>query len=453
MAENVNYDSYAGLVMPFSQDAEQSVLGSILIEPSCYERVLEYLKPESFYLPQNRKIFEAIGRLFTANTKIDFVTVLDELKKDSDYDEGEGRAYLATIAQLVPSVSNVEGYAKIVREKYYARLLIRTSKDIIDIAQTEQESSDVLLDTAEQRIYDIRQGRETTGLVHIKEVITNEVLERLSKLDSDDRNEFLGIPTGFVVIDRLTTGLNRSDLIILAARPGVGKTSLALNIATNVALKAKRPVAIFSFEMSREQLAQRILSTEAKIPAQKFKVGQLTTDEWARLAEAGSMFTNVPIYIDETMNISINQMKAKLRRIDDLGLVVVDYLQLMGSEHASANRVQQISEFTRNLKMLAKELNVPVLVLSQLARTGEQSGRKPILTDLRDSGSIEQDADIVMFIHREAMSTTDEEKKVELKNDAELIIAKNRHGSTGSIDLRWDGEYTRFTSKEVRYDD
>jgi replicative DNA helicase len=453
MAKNNSYDNYAGITMPFSQDAEQSVLGAILLDPSCFEKVLEYLKPESFYVPQNQKIFKAISSLFSRSQKIDFVTVLEELKKEDGYDEGDGRAYLTSLAELVPSISNVEEYAKIVREKYYARTLIKTSKDIIDIAQSQQESSETLIEIAEQKIYDIRQGKETAGLIHISDVIINEVNERLAKLNSDERDDYLGIPTGYAGIDKLTAGLNKSDLIILAARPGVGKTSFAFNVATNVATKAKKSVAIFSLEMSREQLVQRILSTEANIKSEKFRTGELDDDEWVRLAEASSALSKAPIYIDETMSNTINQMKAKLRRIPNLGLVVVDYLQLMGIENSQANRVQEISEITRKFKMLAKEMNVPIIMLSQLNRDLEKrSNQRPMLADLRDSGSIEQDADMVFFLYREAVSVNDEEKKTELKNDAELIVAKNRHGGQGTVQLFWDGEFTRFTSKEVRYD-
>lgn len=453
MAKNNSYDNYAGITMPFSQDAEQSVLGAILLDPSCFEKVLEYLKPESFYVPQNQKIFKAISSLFSRSQKIDFVTVLEELKKEDGYDEGDGRAYLTSLAELVPSISNVEEYAKIVREKYYARTLIKTSKDIIDIAQSQQESSETLIEIAEQKIYDIRQGKETAGLIHISDVIINEVNERLAKLNSDERDDYLGIPTGYAGIDKLTAGLNKSDLIILAARPGVGKTSFAINVATNVATKAKKSVAIFSLEMSREQLVQRILSTEANIKSEKFRTGELDDDEWVRLAEASSALSKAPIYIDETMSNTINQMKAKLRRIPNLGLVVVDYLQLMGIENSQANRVQEISEITRKFKMLAKEMNVPIIMLSQLNRDLEKrSNQRPMLADLRDSGSIEQDADMVFFLYREAVSVNDEEKKTELKNDAELIVAKNRHGGQGTVQLFWDGEFTRFTSKEVRYD-
>ena len=454
MADNFDY-GIGNLNMPFSNDAEQSVLGAILIEPSCLERVLPYVKPECFYIPQNKAVFEAMLRLFGNNQPIDLITVLEELSRDENYDQTGGRAYLTGLAELVPSISNVEEYAKIVREKYYARSLIAASRTIIDSAVSGQENADVILESAEQAIYNIRQGRDTTGLVHIGEIIVNDIYPRLQKLNSDDREQYLGLSTGMKAVDDIITGLNKSDLIILAARPGVGKTSFALNVASNVAVKSHAPVAIFSLEMSNEQLVQRMLSSTASLPSDRFRLGKLSDSEWIKLVEAGGVLSEAPIYIDDTSNISVNQMKAKLRRIKNLGLVIIDYLQLMSLGKPNVNSVQEITEITRNLKIMAKELNVPVIVLSQLRRISDQTGNehKPKLSDLRGSGSIEQDADIVLFLYREAENAQTEEDKLRLKNDAELIVGKNRHGAQGSIKLFWSGEYTRFESKEVRYDD
>ena len=450
--DNINYNFDDGYNLPFSLDAEQSVLGAVLLEPSCIPRALEMLRPEAFHLQQHRVIFSAVQRLFTVGGKIDFVTILEELRRDSDFDETSGRTYLTQLAQLVPSLANLEAYANIVREKYYIRSLILASKEIIGYASDGQEDATTLLDAAEQRIYQIRQGKETTGLKHIKDVIVNEAFDRISKLGSEDSAELLGVPSGIGSLDTVTTGLNKSDLILLAARPSVGKTSLALNMARNVAVNAKRTVAIFSLEMTGEQLVLRLLSSEAQIAGNKFRTGKLTPDEWGRLAGAGEVLSASEIYIDDTSNITVPQMKAKLRRLKDVGLVVIDYLQLMSSGKRNENRVQEVSEITRNLKIMAKELNVPVLTLSQLSRGVEsRQGHRPILSDLRDSGSIEQDADIVMFLHRPAMYES--ERTGDNENKAEILVAKNRHGEIRDVELNWEGQFTRFTAVEERYEE
>lgn len=443
----------SALSLPFSLDAEQSVLGAIILEPSCFDKVCEYVTPESFYLPQHQAIFRAVSSLSLSSTTIDFVTILEALKKDGAYEEAEGKSYLMQLADLVPSTANAEAYAAIVREKYYARSLILASRAIIDEAMEGQTDASTLLDSAEQKIYEIRQGKDITGLVHIRDVIVNETFERLSKLTSDEREKYLGLPTGLSGVDRLTTGLNKSDLILLAARPGVGKTSFALNIASHVAEASGKAVAVFSLEMTREQLVQRMLSSEARVDNNKFKTGDIGVEEMTRIAEAGDVLSKCPIYIDDTSNITVPQMKAKLRRVRNLGLVVIDYLQLMSTGRKDGNRVLEVSEITRNLKIMAKELDVPVITLSQLSRSSEQrTDHRPVLSDLRDSGSIEQDADIVMFLYREATYEKDMEKQLELQNKAECIVEKNRHGSRGTVPLHWEGQFTKFTTPEGRYE-
>ena len=320
-----------------------------------------------------------------------------------------------------------------------------------DASAGEGETS-LLLDSAEQRIYDIRRGKSDLGLQPLREVLL-ETFDRLDKLNSEDKDKYKGLPTGIKELDNTITGLNRSDLIVLAARPGVGKTSLALNIARHVAVTAKRRVAFFSLEMGREQLASRLLSTEALVEGTKLRSGDLSSTEWTRLIEAGDILRRADIYIDDTSTLTVLEMKGKLRRLDHVDLVVVDYLQLMNGTRKSDNRVNEISEITRNLKVLAKELNVPVIALSQLRRPTERTkDHRPGLSELRDSGSIEQDADIVIFLHREAYNATSEGGQVTEdmdQNAAEIIVAKNRHGETKPIPVHWQGEFMRYTSREV----
>lgn len=362
----------------------------------------------------------------------------------------DAKIYLTNLAQIVPSSTNVEAYAKIVREKYYVRRLITASRDIIDMAQESQVESDMLLDSAEQNIFDIRQGRSTSSFVHIKTAITQtyEVLQRLS---GADRDNYRGISTGFSSLDRVITGLNKSDLILIAARPGMGKTSFALNIAENVATKSNKTVAVFSLEMSSEQLAQRLLSSQASIEGKSLRTGELTGDDWVRIAMASQVLSKADIYLDDTPGITIGEMKAKLRRLKKVDLVIIDYLQLMSSGRRIENRVQEVSEITRNLKILAKEMNVPVITLSQLSRGPEsRAGHKPMLSDLRESGSIEQDADIVMLLYREDYYEREEAQE---HNIVECDVAKNRHGEVGTVKLGWDNRYTRFANLELSRDE
>ena len=435
-----------GQELPYNLEAEQSVLGAILIDPSCISSVLEYITPDCFYRPQNRQIFSTILRMFTAGQTIDFVTLLEAVKSDEIFDSDEdAKVYLVSLAQIVPTSTNVEAYAKLVAEKYYLRRLITASQEIIENSQSGHGDASNLLDYAEQKIFDIRQGRDSQGLQRIDEIII-ETYDRLQKLSGENKSEFMGVPSGFTGLDNITVGLNKSDLILLAARPAMGKTSFALNIAANVAVKSKKKVAIFSLEMTKEQLVSRMLSSEASISSMSLRTGDMTSEEWVRLAMTAQNLAKAKIYIDDTSGMTVAQMKAKLRRIKDLGLVVIDYLQLMSSGRRNDNRVVEISEITRNLKIMAKELDVPIITLSQLSRGPEaRTDHRPILADLRESGSIEQDSDIVLFLYRDAYYNRESEEQ----NVAECIVSKNRHGETGVVKLAWDGQYTRFGNLEL----
>lgn len=451
--ERLIYDIDGGR-LPYSVEAEQAVLGSVIIDPKCLTDIATSMKTEYFYIPQHREIYAAMASMYELSQTIDFVSLLEKLKTDGVYDEAGGKAYLTELVQRVPSSANVLTYVAIIRERYYARALMTAAQGIIKDINDNELDSGKLLDSAEQRIYEIRQGRDITGLTHIKSVIENETYDRLSKMnDPETRDDYVGIPCGIGELDRMITGLNKSDLIILGARPGMGKTSFALNIVRNVAVNTGKTICFFSLEMTRDQLAQRMLSSEAGIKSEKLRTGELDDDEWTRLAQAGESLSKANIYFDETSNITVPEMKAKLRRMNKVDLVVIDYLGLMHSPRNIDNRVQEISEITRNLKIMAKDLKVPIIACAQLSRGTEGKGKshRPALSDLRDSGSIEQDADIVLFLYRDAYydnEKSDDEDRSD-QSRAECIVAKNRHGEIGTVDLHWDGQYTRFTSVDV----
>lgn len=439
--------------MPFSLEAEQSVLGAILLEPSCLATVVDILpRADYFYAVNNRLIYGVMLEMFTLGLPVDFVTVLDRLKRNEDFDEDTGKVYLTQLAQIVPSIANVEIYAGIVRDKYDVRTLMQAAKNILDDVSRGESESSLLLDSAEQRIYDIRKGKSMQGLQPVREVLL-DTFDRLDRLNSADSDKYKGLPTGIRELDNMITGLNKSDLIVLAARPGVGKTSFGLNIARHVAITTGRRAAFFSLEMGKEQLASRLLAAEALVEGTKLRAGNLTEAEWARLIEGGDILSRANLYLDDKPDITVNEIKGKLRRLNDVELVIIDYLQLMNSPLKSENRVQEISQITRTLKVMAKELNIPVIALSQLRRPTERSkDHRPGLSELRDSGSIEQDADIVIFLHREAYNATSEGGGITEdmdQNAAEIIVAKNRHGETDVIPVHWQGEYMRFTSREV----
>ena len=445
---------FMGTSLPFSNEAEQSVLGAILNDPHSINMVMDKLRAEHFYIPQNRRLYEILTTLSAANQPIEFITILEKLRGDDLFDDTSAKSYITNIIQSVATSANITTHADIIRERFYVRSLIVSSKDIIDMASGGVTDANLLLDAAEQKIYEIRQGRDVTGLKQLGSVIEGETFVRLSKISNPEtRKEYIGIPTGFSELDKVITGLNRSDLIILGARPGMGKTAFALNIARNVAVQSGKTVCFFSLEMSRDQLAQRLLSSEAMIESGKLRTAELSNDEWLRLSQAGERLKDVNMYIDETSGITVPEMKAKLRRMKKVDLVIVDYLGLMQSAKRTENRVQEVSDITRNLKIMAKELQVPVICCAQLSRGTEVKGKshKPALSDLRESGSIEQDADIVLFMYRDNYyKSENDDPNVQIdEHKAECIVAKNRHGGLDSIDLYWDGQYTRFSSRDV----
>ncbi len=427
--------------LPFSLEAEQSVLGSILIDPECFNDIANIIKAEDFYLEKHQQIYLAMQTLFLQNRTIDVVTLIDVLVSRGIYDRQESVAYVKMIAETVPSAHNSRDYAGIVKNKSLLRTLINACEEITDDAYTGGDEVSRIIDSAEQKIFDIAQNKETKGFAHIRDVLV-ATYDNL-KLLNTNREEALGVPTGFADIDKVLVGLGKSDLVLIGARPGMGKTSFALNIATKVAQSTKKSVCIFSLEMSSEQLVSRVLSSEALIDSYKLRSGNLSDEDWVKLAEVASMLSETDIYIDDTTGITVTSMKAKLRRVENLGLVVIDYLQLMQSDRRIDNRVQEVAEISRNLKILAKELRVPVICCAQLSRGPEsRTDKRPMLSDLRDSGAIEQDADIVMFLFRDDYYDDDPEKQ----NVAEVIVAKNRHGSTDKIQVGWFGQYTKFST-------
>lgn len=450
-----------GLNMPWSEEAEQAVLGSILVDPACLSLATIYLSPKSFYRPQHQEIFATMVKLDAMGSKIDPLVVLNDLVSNEVFDNASGKNYLYDLAQMVPSTENVETYAKIVKDKYYIRTLISVCKDTLESAVSEEDTADALLDSAEQKIYDIRQGKQTNMPVKLNDIIVNEVYDKLQKLTGEDKDQYKGYTTGFKTLDDILTGLNKSDLIIVGARPAMGKTSFALNLARNVALLGKKKVVVFSLEMSNEQLAMRVLGTEARVSSHKMRMGQITSDEWKNLGYATSVLNKCELYFDDQSSITVPEMKAKIRRLKGVDCVIIDYLGLIHGSTKAENRVNEVSEITRNLKMMAKDLKIPVVCCAQLSRGTEARGKshKPQLADLRESGSIEQDADIVMFLYREEYYKGEKEDGSEPAPDekeaetVQVIVAKNRHGSTGTVDFVWDGEHTLFIPIDRVHDD
>ena len=421
--------------LPFSLEAEHSLLDAVSI-----------LHPSDFYLPQNAAIFEAVYELFSAGDVVDSVTISERLRQSGHYDPETTPQYLLYLAEFTPSSANTQRYARIVYEKAMLRALISASEQIAQNCMAEAGEFSLLMDQAEQMIYDLSHGRRINEMRPIAEVV-DEAYTRISELFNGNR-ELGGIPSGFSELDAKIGGLSRSDLILIAARPGIGKTSLALNIASHVALKEKKGVAIFSLEMSGEQLVSRMISSLALVDSSRLRTGDIRPDEWTRLAEAVSILGDSPMKIDDNAGITVQEIKAKLRREKDIGLVIIDYLQLMRSGSRSENRVQEVAEISRSLKIMARELDIPVVALSQLNRASEsRKDKKPMLSDLRESGSIEQDADIVIFLYRD-----EDNPDLEARNIVNCSVAKNRHGATGTIDFLWSGQYTRSTSLETRHE-
>ncbi len=429
---------------PYSAEAEQAVIGSILVAPQAFSSAISSLKADDFYVPENRKIYEVLTAMFTDGVTIDPITLLDRLKEADLYDDAGGRAYLFKVMEATPSAENLEEYAAIVAGKAKLRRLAAITGEANARALGESGSFAEQIESLEQQLFELRGDNTGRGLVSIESAI-NDSIRELRAL-AQQNGKLPGIPTGFRDLDYYITGLNRSDLVLLAARPGVGKTSVALNIARHAAENGDgKKVLIFNLEMSRIQLVQRLLSSEISVELGKLRTANMSKDEWARLVDGVMRLRRLPIYIDDTSNISVAEIKARARRERDVGLVVIDYLQLIRGGRRDGNRVLEVSEISRSLKIMAKELNIPVLCLSQLSRAPEQrkDDPKPKLSDLRDSGAIEQDADIVLFLYREP----------EKENECECIIAKNRHGQTKSVTFHWQGEFTRFTTRDRTHEE
>ena len=436
--------------LPHSLEAEQAVLGSMLIDSRCVAEVIGMVRPDDFFLQQNKDIYETIYTMFNYAETIDPVTVLEKLKQRGVGDD-KLASYLMQLMEITPTAANVMQYAGIVRDKALMRNLAVAAGDIRETVFEGVGTASEILEVAEKKIYNLRNGNSDDSLQHIGMVLVN-VFERLDELSQSD-SLIPGLSTGLRDLDKKINGLNKSDLLLIAARPGMGKTSIALNIALAVAKKTDKTVAFFSLEMSREQLAMRLLANESFVDNQKLVTGDLNEEEWTKLGIASSALSQTDIRVDDNPAISVAEMKAKCRRLDNLGLVLIDYLQLMtsagmGQTSNNANRVQVVSDISRALKIMAKELNVPVVCLSQLSRANEsRTDKRPMLSDLRESGAIEQDADEVIFIYRDDYYNPDTEEK----NVAEIIVAKNRHGETGTVKVQWLPQFTTFADREWKH--
>ena len=435
-----------GRIPPQNVEAEQSVLGSMLLDKDIIPTITEILKNDDFYREDHKEIFEAIMDLFEKAEPIDLITVSERLKLRGTLDSIGGLEYLTNIATAVPTTANARHYAKIVEEKSLLRKLIKASSEVVNMGYEASEEVSYVLDKAEKSIFDILQKRNLKGFSPIRDVLV-ETFNKLEELYNSKGN-VTGIPTGFVDLDFKTSGLHNSDLILVAARPAMGKTAFGLNLVLHAAVHARTPVAIFNLEMSKDQLVNRMLACEAMVDSQRMRTGKLEDEDWQKIARALGPLSEAQIYIDDTPGVSIMDIRSKCRRLKlekNLGLIMIDYLQLMQGRGKSESRQQEVSEISRSLKILAKELSVPIICLSQLSRAAEtRTDHRPMLSDLRESGAIEQDADIVMFLYRDDYYNPDTEKK----NIAEVIIAKHRNGSTGTVELAWLGQYTKFANLE-----
>ena len=441
-----------GKVPPHDIEAEQAVIGSMLTDSEAVTSSIEVLKEEDFYREDNRIIYSAMLNLYNRSEPIDLITVKSELESMGKIDQVGGIEYLAELPDKVPTTANASKYIKIVHEKAVLRNLIKTANEIIELGYDPTEDVEDIMEGAEKKIFNLMQNRDQKGYTHIKDILV-ESFTNLEELYNRKQN-ITGLPTGFVDLDNRTAGLHGSEFILIAARPAMGKSAFVLNIATNVALRANVPVAIFSLEMSKDQMVNRILCSEAMVDSNKVRTGKLEEDDWAKLAGAIGPLSDSGIYIDDTPGISIMEIRARCRKMKlekNIGLVIIDYLQLVqASNKRNGSREQDIAEISRSLKILAKELNIPVIALSQLSRAVEQRpDHRPMLSDLRESGSIEQDADIVIFLYRDDYYNPDSEEK----DIAEIIIAKHRGGSTGTVKLLWMGNYTKFVNLARGYDD
>ena len=427
--------------IPFSEDAEKSVLGSMMLSAEAVDLASEALNTEDFYIPKHRQIFAAMLDINARNGAVDVVTLLEELERRGTADSSGGIEYLTELSIFTPSAANVSNYIKIVEERSIMRRLMHAGTAITRDAMQGSKSVEAMLDDAERRIFNIAMHNNEDTLTQIRPVVY-ESYQRINTL-INLKGKLTGVPTGYTDLDSMTSGLQKSDLIIIAARPSQGKTALGLNIAAHAAIREGKTVAIFSLEMSKEQLVMRLFASEARVNMQNVNHGTPSSQELLKLAEANLTLANANMYIDDRSNISVAEIRSKCRRLkarNGLDLIVIDYLQLMKTPNGSDNRVQEVSELTRSLKILARELNVPIVLLSQLSRKAAE--RKPAMSDLRESGAIEQDADIIIMIYRDPSRTDD--------NSAEIIVAKNRNGPVDSIFLTWIGEYTRFENRTVR---
>lgn len=436
-----------GKVPPHDIEAEQAVIGSMLTDKDSVISAVEVLKEEDFYREDNKVIYGAIMNLYNRGEPVDIITLKDELVTLGKFEGIGGLEYLAELPEKVPTTANVEKYIKIVEEKSMLRTLIRTANELIVLGYDQTQEVEDIMDVAEKKIFNVMQRKNQKGYSSMKDILVDSFTQ-LEEL-YNRKQHITGVPTGFADLDYKTAGLHNSDLILVAARPAMGKSAFALNIASNAAVRANVPVAIFSLEMSKEQMGNRILCSEAMVDSNKVRTGKIEDEDWAKLALASGDLSESQIFIDDTPGISIMEIRAKCRKMKlekNIGLVVIDYLQLVqGSSKKGGSREQEISEISRSLKILAKEINVPVIALSQLSRAPEQRpDHRPMLSDLRESGAIEQDADIVMFLYRDDYYNEESEKK----NVAEVIIAKHRAGSTGTVELLWLGNYTKFANIE-----
>ncbi|MBQ0092694.1 MAG: replicative DNA helicase [Clostridiales bacterium] len=443
--------------MPFSIEAEQAILGTIILDPERFGEIA-FLSAEDFYLEQHQLIYLALTDMFIDSKTIDSVTLINKLTQSGKYTEGDAGKYVKSLVDLSVHSSNIVEYAQIVQDKAMLRHLIEASRDITEHAFSESGDAKDIVDYAESQIYNLRDQKLTKNFIHVREAIKNNftTLQQLEK----NPEAMMGLRTNFEGLDKVLIGLGAGDLVIVGARPGMGKTSFCLNLACNIAKTSKKEVVIFSLEMTAEQLSSRLLSSEALVDSYKMRSGKLDKEDWQRIASAGSVLSQTEILIDDSSDITVSEMKAKLRRRKNLGLVVIDYLGLMHGEsgdRSNDNRVLEIAKITRSLKKMAKEFGVPIILCSQLSRGSKEQkeGKKPSLTDLRDSGAIEQDADVVLFLHRAEYYNVGETSAEEIKDHelCDCIIAKNRHGSTGTIKLAWYGRHFRFVTADDRQDE
>ena len=439
---------------PHSLEAEQAVLGSMLIDGRCINEVVGLVRPDDFYLQTNREIYETIYEMFSYSQPIDPVTVLDKMRERGVFDEQNSPKYLMQLMEITPTAANVKQYAQIVRDKSLLRGLSTAASDIVDTVYEGVGTAQDILEAAEKRIFAIRRGNAVDSLEHVGTILL-KVYDRLAELAKSD-SDISGLSTGLRDLDKFISGLNNSDLMLLAARPGMGKTSMALNIALNVAKKyPKKTVAFFSLEMSKQQLVTRLISNESFVDNKKLVTGRLDPEDWSKIGLASTVLNQTDLRVDDNPSLTVAEMNAKCRRLENLGLVIIDYLQLMTAaggpvKYGGENRQQVVSDISRSLKIMAKELNVPVVCLAQLSRANEsRQDKRPMLSDLRESGAIEQDADEVLFLYREDYYN----KETEKQNVAECIVAKNRHGETGTVELQWLPQFTTFADREWRHDE